>query len=567
MRSALRALVVVLFAGAACNGKSEVSFQIALPSSVAANVEWFEIGAFRDASCAALLPLLNGGVPDGATRRIAFSREQQASPRVGDLPRGSYAFAAVAKDKDCVVLATGCAEANLGKSDSVDVQMAEIDAPGGACGVGASCQAARCVPADDNGDPSIGANCSLELLGAGPLANPVAGAGTLVSAPAIAATPNGFVVVYREVDPNGTTARITILPVDNGGGALDPARPPVAGRCPNSEENDGIGLAMKDTQGRIVLARPACGTQPGLEVLRFTSAPEVSVDQVAKSSDSNAQKLFLSPSTAVAQRPGGDVVAFVEDGVARASTLGANSVTGPTGTFGTPGSTGAWVAATDKVIAMLAAGPGDGTPTQLDAGGDGGDAGDASVEAGTPTGTTDDGPTLRLTMGPATASLADFVAPDRPRPPIAFPGEVGGIAARAGRVIVVSDGGGPGRSVTWRTFDVDSTAPIDTDGFSVEGKDKVTAVDIAMQGDRAYFAALKPGQIVLSVYANASTKPTQLRQASLAREPRIPLAQTVRDGRVAIAATDTRVAIAWTTAKTLTNNDATGGYAVFACGP
>ena len=98
--------------------------------------------------------------------------------------------------------------------------MRAVDTPVGACGVGASCQAGRCVPANDNSDVSVGAGCSLELLGSGPLANPVGGGGTLVSAPAIGATSNGgFVVAYREVDPNGAGARLTILPLDSGGGA------------------------------------------------------------------------------------------------------------------------------------------------------------------------------------------------------------------------------------------------------------------------------------------------------------------------------------------------------------
>jgi hypothetical protein len=565
MRSVLRALLVVLFAGAACKGKTEVSFQIAIPNSVAGETEWFEIGAFRDASCAALKPLLGGGIPDGAAKRVAFNRSEKVAPRIGDLARGSYAFGAVAKSQDCAVLATGCAEVDLDKSDSVEVQLSATDARTGACGQGASCQAARCVPTNDNADPSIGVNCSLELLGAGPLANPIGGAGTLVSAPGIATTPSGFVIVYREVDPNGTTARVTILPVDNAGGALEPSRPPIAGRCPSSDENDGIGLAMNGADGRIVLARPACGARPGLEVIRFATKPEVTVDQVAKSADSNAQKLFLSPSSIAALRPGvGDALAFVEDGMARISTLGANAITGPTGTFGIGQSTGAWATATDKVLAVLAAGPGDPVTPQPDAGADGGSEG--GVDGGTPT-STNVGPTLRLVMVPASTALGDLVAPDKPRPPIAFPGEIGAIAARGSRVIVVSDGGGPGRSVTWRTFDLNGTAPVDTDGFSIDGKDKVTAVDTTMQGDRVYIAALKTGQIVLQVYANASTKPTQLRQVSFAREPRIPLAQTVRDGRVAVAATSTRVAVAWTTAKALTNNDATGGYAVFACAP
>jgi hypothetical protein len=36
---------------------------------------------------------------------------------------------------------------------------------------------------------------------------------------------------------------------------------------------------------------------------------------------------------------------------------------------------------------------------------------------------------------------------------------------------------------------------------------------------------------------------------------------------VAVAATASRIAVVWTTAKVLTNNDSTGGYAVFACTP
>ena len=76
---------------------------------------------------------------------------------------------------------------------------------------------------------------------------------------------------------------------------------------------------------------------------------------------------------------------------------------------------------------------------------------------------------------------------------------------------------------------------------------------------------LKPGQIALQVYNNASTTPVPLRNVSFRREPRISNVDTVRDGRIALAATDTRVAVAWTTAKVLNNNDHTGGYAIFAC--
>jgi hypothetical protein len=49
------------------------------------------------------------------------------------------------------------------------------------------------------------------------------------------------------------------------------------------------------------------------------------------------------------------------------------------------------------------------------------------------------------------------------------------------------------------------------------------------------------------------------------RQTRISGISTVRDGSVAVAASDTRVAVVWTTAKVLGQNDAAGGYAVFAC--
>jgi hypothetical protein len=135
-------------------------------------------------------------------------------------------------------------------------------------------------------------------------------------------------------------------------------------------------------------------------------------------------------------------------------------------------------------------------------------------------------------------------------------------------VIVVSDGGGPGRSVSYRAFDLDRTAPSETNGFSVEGAGTITTGDVTMLDNKAYFAVLKAGSVSLHVFANATTTPTPLREIIFGKEPRIPSVVTVRDnGRVAIAATSSRVAVAWTTAKVLTNNDSTGGYAVFACTP
>lgn len=558
--SALRTLVVLFAFGAACKGKAQIGLEITLPQSAVADVEWFEIGAFKDTRCAAVLPMLNDGIPEGANLRVAFKRSDAETPRIGDIPRGSYAFAAVAKAEDCGVIATGCEEVDLPDTDSVVVQMQSTDEKSGACEVGASCQAARCVPANNNADNSVGANCSLELLGAGPLANPVGGGGTLVSAPAISATPSGFVIVYREIDPNGATARVTVLPIDPAGGALDPVRPQLKGRCANSNEFDGVGLAMNGEAGKIILARSACGAKPGLELLSFTTKPQVEIDKDFRSSDSpTASALVLSPGHVAAQRSVGDVIVFAEDGANRIATIKPGiGVTDPAGSFGArSNSTGAWVAASDKVLAVLSGGPIGAAPPVTDAGADA-----APVEAGPGE---EDGPTLGLIMVPATDLASTFDAAKLlPRAPITFQGEWGAVAARGTRVIVLSDGGGPGRSASFRTFDLGKTA-FELDGFSVEGAGKVTTGDVTMVNDRVYFAVLKPGSVSLHVFSNASTQPKPLREVLFAKQPRIAAIETVKDGRVAIAANESRVAVAWTTAKTLNPNDSTGGYAVFAC--
>jgi hypothetical protein len=129
----------------------------------------------------------------------------------------------------------------------------------------------------------------------------------------------------------------------------------------------------------------------------------------------------------------------------------------------------------------------------------------------------------------------------------------------------MSDGTGPGRSVSYRAFDLNNDTAADSGGFSLEVAGKVTSGDVTILGDRAYFAALEPGAVALHVFGGATTKLTPIHSVSFARETRISAINTVRDGRVAVAATATRVAVAWTTAKELTKNDPTGGYAVFGC--
>ncbi|MDB4941241.1 MAG: hypothetical protein JWP97_775 [Labilithrix sp.] len=561
----LLVLVTLVVVGSACRGNPQVAFEITVPSDLVAETVWFEIGAYKDAKCAGVRPMLFNGVPSTATTRVAFRREDPKAPAIGDLDRGTYAFAAVAKGDDCRVLATGCTEVDVDASDSVSIAMTANDPPTGACATGSACQAATCVPADDNQDPSVGAGCSLELLGAGPLANPVGGSGTMVSAPSVAATPTGFVIAYREIDPNATEARITVLPIDPAGGALDPQSALLKGRCADSDETDGVGLLTNGTAGQVVLARSACAALPGLELLSFTSSPEVVINPAFTTSDfASSKKLLLGNGHVAAANGGAGIVAFVDDGVARVSTVAAGKgVVAPTGTFGgLAGMTGAWATSSDRVLALLAAGPPSAVVT--DAGADSGI--DGGAEEPPPNAS---GPQLSLVMVPVGTSADQFNAATRaPRPPITFSGAWGAVAALGSRVVVLSDGNGPGQSVSYRTFELDRASTVDSSGFSVDGAGTVTTGDVAMLDDRAFFAVLKPGGVSLHAFANVSTTPRPLREVTFANEPRIPSVTTVREtGRVAVAATSSRVAVVWTTAKTLTNNDSTGGYAVFACTP
>jgi hypothetical protein len=553
--------VTGVFLGAGCKGNRNVNLDVGVPHSLVSTTTWFEIGAFKDSSCGAIAPMLGGGIPGGATSRLAFRRDAKTTPQFGDIPNGKYAFGAVARDDTCAVIALGCHEDDVGSTDTVSIAMAAVEQPTGKCGVGASCQAAKCVPANDNSDPSVGAGCSLEVVGAGPLAEPVSclgssssqcAQGTLVSAPAIAPTSGGFLIAYREIDPNGSGAKLTLLPIDLGGGAQPPVRPNLANRCANSGETDGIGLVINGADGMIALAKAPCSDKPLLELLNFNVAdPKQPV--IGQHFESAApEPVTLGPARSAATVPSGSLVVFTQTGTGLIASMDpAQGVIAPNGTFGAAtGITNTWVAGTDKVLALLAAGKGSGTS-------------DPDSGLADPSG---DGSSLHLLMVPADTPINTINATTQtPRPAISFPGTWGSVAARDGRVIVLSDGSGPGRSATYRAFDLNSDKVADENGFSVTGSSKVTAGDVAIVGNRAYFAVLKKGEVALHVYDNATTTLTPIHDVSFSKEPRISASTLVRDGRVAVAATDSRVVVAWTTATQLVAYDGSGGYAVFGC--
>jgi hypothetical protein len=93
----------------------------------------------------------------------------------------------------------------------------------------------------------------------------------------------------------------------------------------------------------------------------------------------------------------------------------------------------------------------------------------------------------------------------------------------------------------------------------------VISSDIALYHDHLFFAVEQAGAIDLAVFNGATTTPALLRQVALGNDPRVPALTDVQDGEIAVAASGSRVAVAWATRKSLGPNDAVGGYAIFAC--
>lgn len=519
-------------AAASCK-KGAVGVHVGVPSEVGADVTWIEVGAYANASCDAVRAMLGGGVPNGFATRLAFRSDSSAVPRVGDLPNAKYAFAAVAKNASCGAVATGCSEVDLGDADGIDIALTTLRPASEGCAATATCEAARCVPSIDPTNPALGAGCSLELVGTGPLAVPYH-PGVYLSAPSIVATDDGFLVAYREADVGG--ARVTLLPIDATAGFSLPAQRVLAWPCADASETDGAGLLVDGSSGQLILARPACDRDSGLELVNFTRAPDVTIAQ-AWTNPAPGAHVSLSFGHVAARRPSDAVVTFTKDGEARIATVRAEAgVVSPSGSFGT-GATGAWVAASSDVLALLAAGA------------EGGAA------------------QMQLRLAPANTPLTDFDAaqPKANHTIATFPGVWGAVAATGKRAVVLAKATGDDARLALRTFDFGATPK--PDATAIDGTEGALAADATLWNDRAFFAWVRGGDVEIAAYGDASKSPKLLRRLSLVNDSRTNAVSVVRDGRVTIAASDGRVAVAWTTTSSLGVGDAVGGYAVYACTP
>jgi hypothetical protein len=514
----------------------DVSMIVDVPAGAQSQAAWIEIGAFPN-GCPPSGQLAGGLPPSGLAARVAFAAD--ASPGgLGKLDTAVYGFAAVARRDDCGVLAAGCATVDVSHTRAIDISLDTSNDPdASACTNGLVCSNAQCVP-PSGGDPNAGAGCSMVLVGAGPLPQSMQG-GPFVSAPAIVALPSGgFVIVYEEYLALDGTDRLTVQPIDPSGGALDPSQPSIMGYCAGGTTIDAAGLAMGQNGGVAVVSRPLCMGQSGFELFELDPTGAV----LKQSTSMNASPVGVALSThaltpaATANRY--LLAANVNGDATLLSTDGATVTPQTTTAFGTPQDTSARVVRTSSVVAVEVDGPSVG-----DAGATG-SVGRVYLTAG----------------GSDPTSLGSPV--DQPLAAITA------LTALGNRAFLLTNGPGMGEDVAMFGYDLGAmTQPVVTGGFGAAQTTPLLALDAAAAQGRLFCALEQQDSVSIAVFNGASTtSPQLLSRIDLASDIRIP--QSAHDGPIALAATDTSVAITWIShGVALDDGDTLGGYAVFACRP
>jgi hypothetical protein len=517
--------------------RSEIAFTVTIPEVIKADARWVEVGAYPGRCPTA--EQLSGPLPSGGLQaRVAMAADDKNPPAFGRLPKGTYGFAASVRNSQCGILAAGCAVAELPSESSVEIRLAPLYDNAGACADGITCAYGQCVPAVNSGDPSAGRGCSMQLVGAGPLGAPFSD-DVVISAPSVVATSEGFLIAYREYLSQTGQAKLTLVPVDPGGGIRTLHEYQLPDRCSGLEESDGVSLAFSkgDSMGLLAVGRRPCpGTVGGLDLFAIEKDGSASRSSFTESPSGT---ITLSAHALAAASASKYVLAFGFDAYARVADIDATKLTfasGASATVYATSATSALVARSTSGLALLAALPA------------------SAADGGTV-------PRMALTL---TSAATTF---DKLPKPVMNTGQFGSLALQDGRLLVVRQSVIPGRAAEYDAYDLGSTAAVATDAISTNiATGETEALDIALAQNRAFFAVGQPKSVTLVVYDHATTHPTYLREVHLPSDPRIPtFVAQFRDGGVGVAATDTRVAVAWTTGKTLQKNDVLGGYAVFAC--
>jgi hypothetical protein len=558
-------LLASLALDSACAKPPDVSFQVTLPASLAGDAAFYVVGAFPNGECPNSAEL-EGGVPVlGPVARLVFAANDSNPPAFGDLPKASYGFAAVALSTNCSIIAEGCSSVNVGSANAVSIELSAITDPAGACESGTMCSDAVCVPAADGG----ASGCSLTLVGGGPLADPLVNPvestdTTLLSPPAIAATGSGFLIAYREFDQDTGSARLTVLPIDDVGASSAPQQTMLEGRCQESPETDAAAIAWSGSSGVVALARQACPASSAGVDLYAVNASGATMSNGFSATEPGAVQ--LSQGHALAYTPAGLLLATVDSkGTASVTPVTGVSLGPSTSTTSFGGLTsvvGAYVTGTTFGTGLLSLGTGKSGGDReagAEAGAEGGT--EAGFDAGVPSDEDCGLPlhTWSLTNVPSSGSLSALPASyDQP-------GSWVSLSAVDGRLLVATNG--PAASpIQWSAFDFGAVMPAVVGNFAPEAMGSILYSDVALHADNAFFAVAVADSIALLAFRKASTSLEPVTEVDFANDSRIPI-DSIRDGLVAVAADDTRVAVVWGTGRSVSTLEDLGGYAVFACVP
>lgn len=550
------ALVAIAAFVPSCTRTKDVTFVLKLPPDVKDQVAWLEVGVYAAPTCPSITQL-SGGLPRGAlVGRVGFANGSPAP--TFRLDKGTYSFAATARNTQCEVLGAGCTAIDVPGSSEITIDLKAPATKGGKCSPGSACNNAECVEAPTS--DGLGVGCTLEVVGAGPL-EALSTDGSNVSRPAIQAVTDGFIIAYSQID--GTTYRVTTMKVGVDGGpvradentSLPFNRYTIPGACGDDAKTEGLGLEFEQVtsgNGLLVVPRSPKCTSAAMEI--FTIAPNAHLNTTQPASpvfNGSADTHIMSNHPISA---GGYLTSVINDqallNVATSAGFGDREAVK---VGGTPPHQRSWVAATKDALAVLTQAKGSSTPDPPpDDDGGGGGTGPAAGDTSE----------MRLEV----ASLKDGQSQLQMAP--LLHGRFGSLAMQGARVVVVTSGSLQA-PVDAHFLNVGDQAFQDLSLPSDEQGDTLAA-DVTVAGDRLYIATVQSLGVTVLAYDKFSSTPTLLKSKPLSRDFRVKqfmggIFDTLRDGYVAVAANGARVGVVWMTGGRVQAGEEVGGWAVLAC--
>lgn len=564
-----RSLVLAAVAGTAlsCDTRPSLSVELRIPASVN-NVVSYELGAFPGGSCGTLQPTLIGGLPLIGTAARSTFPQGGAPLGLGGLAQGNYALGIVGRDATCKVQATGCSDVALDGTKSVSITVGAVAAGGGECSPDATCVNARCVPKPITET----SGCTMSVVAYGALDGAIDSASVAVSGPAIVADDDGFRVGYRLIDPaNGTTgnqpnSRYGYFTINNSGAVVKHNTQPFDDGCENKPLSDGLGFLRYKGKLLMHMSIPVCKHGSSTASEGWTRFVDWSNEATPIEYDpASGDRSSATPTLAMQ----GSVVPFAVSAsderliVMRKETVllgGTDSLM-----FQTYSST-AFTPKNDLVFMGPEVG--------------------SSVEAAA-----SNELIATMTQGTGTVflrahnKLQDFQVPANVTEKVStYNGVWGHIAVKNKRVFLLR---GLDADATLTVHDPigTATAPFSPSKPSDPGTPFVIPLNkdggppgggaLTAHGSRVFALIAQAQQgnpiITLATFAGASTKPFQTHATYITPETGAPTLATMRDARVAVAASRSRVLVVWVASasqsgtSTLKKGEALGGYMQFAC--